>query len=424
MKKVISFFLFLILLFNTVALAGCSVVVSGGEKLDEEPSAPPLTSELISEEDLKRALADALVKIDYMMDTIETAKFPAHNSKNNVYPTVSNTGGWNEGFYTGMLWHAYQMSGQGKYKTMAVFQIPTYTKRIEEKLGVDTHDMGFVYTPSCVAAYKIAKNEAAKAAALKAADQLLSRYHEKGEFIQAWGKMGATNNYRLIVDCLMNIPLLFWASEVTGDAKYYTAALNHFNTTLSVCYREDGSTYHTYFFDPETGEPTRGATHQGVNDESTWARGQAWAMYGPLLTYSYTKHPAALGAFKAAANYFIDHLPSDYIPYWDFTYTDGSFEEKDSSAASIAICALLEGIKYMDETDPMREKFYTAACNMMNSLMQNYTTRYNAEANGLLLHGTYNHNSNTGVDEMVIWGDYFYMEALNRFLHPDWEMFW
>lgn len=378
----------------------------------------------LSEGKVRSALSNALIKVDKMMLTFTGNNFPAHNSTNNVYPAVQNTSGWNQGFWTGMLWHAYEVSGKTKYLTAAMDQIPSYTNRIEKKLGVNTHDMGFVYTPSCVAAYKITGSEEARVAALAAADQLLSRYHEKGQFIQAWGNLGAADNYRLIVDCLMNIPLLYWASEETGDMKYYNAAVNHFNTTITYAYRWDGSTYHTYFFDPATGLPVRGATHQGVSDDSTWARGQAWAMYGPVLTYAYTKDENALAAFKAAASYFLDYLPSDYVPYWDLSYGDGDYEPKDSSAAAIAACALLAGIKYMDESDPLRAKFENAAKRIMNSLIDHYTTRDAKDANGLLLHATYNHNSNMGIDEMNIWGDYFYMEALHRMLDPEWEMYW
>jgi unsaturated chondroitin disaccharide hydrolase len=264
----------------------------------------------------------------------------------------------------------------------------------------------------------------ARLAALKAADQLASRYHEKGEFIQAWGTLGAENNYRLIVDCLMNIPLLFWASEVTGNPSYAEIAQKHFNTTMAVAYREDGSTYHTYYFDKQTGEPLRGVTAQGVSDDSAWARGQAWGSYGPLLTYKYTGDEAALELFKTTVNYYLNHLPSDYVPYWDLAFTDGSVEPRDSSSAAIALCAMLEGIKYMDGDDPLRQIYVNACKRIMNSLIDNYTTKNLPAANGLLLHGTYSKPGGNGIDEMLIWGDYFYMEALHRMLEPEWQLYW
>ena len=431
MKKILALLLLVATLLPTVALVACNTPApdtgapdggdTGGEVIVNPDKYAPFD---LPEEKIRGALDAALNKINTKMIGEFITTFPAHNSTGNVYPETSNTSGWNQGFWTGILWHAYELTDNTTYRDVAMGQISSYTKRIDEKLGTSTHDMGFLYSPSCVAAYKLTGDAQSRTTALKAADNLLSRYHEKGEFIQAWGNMGATNNYRLIVDCLMNIPLLFWASEETGDATYRNTALRHFNTTITYCWRADGSTYHTYFFDPVTGVPVRGATHQGVNDESTWARGQAWAIYGPMLTYAYEQNGMAYNAFRVATEYFLDHLPSDYIPYWDFTYTDGAYQPKDSSAAAVAICGILEGIKYMDEDDPLREKFLNGAKRMLNSLIDNYTTKDIPEANGLLIHGTYNYNSNTGVDEMTIWGDYFYMEALHRMLDAEWEMYW
>ena len=161
-----------------------------------------------------------------------------------MYAAVENNSGWNTGFWTGILWHAYELTGDYSYRNVALSQIDSYYYRIENKIGVNHHDMGFVFMPSCVAAYKLMDDEQAKAAALMAADHLITRWNEKGQFIQAWGDIGSGKNYRLIVDCLMNIPLLYWATEVIGDAKYRDIAYKHFKTTISVCYREDGSTYH------------------------------------------------------------------------------------------------------------------------------------------------------------------------------------
>lgn len=378
----------------------------------------------LSKEKLEYALNEALKKIDFALPTF-TDMFPSHASVNNVYiPEDNFRGGWNTGFWTGILWHAYEMSGNEKYKQVALGQIPSFYERIDKKIGVNHHDMGFLYTPSCVAAWKLTGNEMARDAAVKAADQLISRYHEKGKFIQAWGNVDDPNSYRLIVDCLLNIPLLFWATEVTGDKKYRDIAYNHFNTTIDVCCREDASTYHTYYFDLETGLPKKGVTAQGASDDSAWARGQTWGIYGPLLTYIYEKNEKALSVFKATTNYYLNHLPKDYIAYWDLMFTDGDDEPRDSSSDAIALCGMLEGIKYMDENDPLRKIYVNATKRIMNSLIDNYLTKDVPEANGLLLHATYGKPQKSGVDEMNIWGDYFYMEALHRMLDPEWKLYW
>ncbi len=430
-KRIVSLFLCVIVALNCFMLSGCFDFLNDDE---DDGKKEPLTVGTIASpekyadfdlprEKLEAALAEAIAKIDYALPTF-TNKFPSHNSTSNVYKAEDNSGSWNCGFWTGILWHAYELTGDDRYKNVALGQIPSYLERINNKKNVDHHDMGFLYTPSCVAAYKLTGDPAAKEAALKAADQLLTRYQQKGEFIQAWGSMNNKDNYRLIVDCLMNIPLLYWATEVTGNVKYRQIAFSHFQTTMEVCYRSDGSTYHTYYFDPDTGKPLKGVTHQGAGDDSTWARGQAWGTYGPMLTFIYAPDSATLESFKAAANYFLNYLPKDYVAYWDLSFTDGDDEPRDSSSAAIAVCAMLEGIKYMSEDDPLRQIYVNACKRIMNSLIDNYTTKDVPEANGLLLHGTYNKNSNTGVDEMTIWGDYFYMEALHRMLDPEWELYW
>ena len=160
----------------------------------------------LSREKLEYALQETLKKVDYMMDYFPIDKFPSEASKNQVYSRENNTGGWGSGFYPGILWHAYELTGDEKYKERAQAMVPGFYKRIDEKIGVDHHDMGFLFIPSCVAAYKLAGNEQGKAAAVKAAEHLCTRYHDKGKFIQAWGKVGDPNAYRLIIDCLLNIP--------------------------------------------------------------------------------------------------------------------------------------------------------------------------------------------------------------------------
>ena len=453
--KLTALLLALVILFGTLALSSCQIKVNctcvgctctGGENDTGEPCGckccsqdepdtdgdenltplindPEKYSEIeLTEQKLKGALKDALAKVDYMITCFD-GKFPSQCSVDNVYSAVANKNGWTQGFWPGILWHAYELTGNAKYSSAAMELIDSFYTRIDEKIGVEHHDMGFLYSLSCVAAYMKRGDEKAKAAALMAADHLITRYNEKSGFIQAWGNVGDGDENRLIVDCLLNIPLLYWASEVTGDTKYRDIAHRHYQTTVSVAYREDGSTFHTYYFDAETGEPLRGATAQGAGDDTTWSRGQSWGMYGPLLTYTYVNDETALDAFKKAANYYLNNLPSDYVAYWDLCFNDGDYEPKDSSSAAIAVCALLESAKHLDETDPYRELYFNAAKRIMNSLIDHYTTADTPEANGLLLHGTYSYGKN-GVDEMNIWGDYFYMEALHRFLAPEWDLYW
>jgi len=378
------------------------------------------TAPVLTQEQLKDAFHQALKKIDENLETF-TYKFPASASKNNVYPAVDNTD-WTSSFWTGMLWLAYEMTGDEKYRKVAEIHLDSFKERIEEGKHIDTHDLGFLYSLSCVAAYKLTGNEDAKETALKAANHLIGRYKEKGEFIQAWGSIHDPKNYRLIIDCCMNLPLLYWASEVTGDMKYHEIAYKHLKTAMATVIREDASTYHTFYFDPDTGAPLKGVTHQGYSDDSCWSRGQAWGIYGLPLSYVYTKDKEIIEVYKKITNYFLNRLPEDYIPYWDLIFTSGD-EPRDSSAATIAVCGMLEMDQWLDEKDPMKKIYSNAVQLILKSLMDNYTTKDMPESNGLLLHAVYGKPQGNGVDECNIWGDYYYMEALVR-LMKDWKRYW
>ena len=366
--------------------------------------------------------------VDLVRENLKTFThcFPDSNSRNNFYPKSDNRE-WTTGFWTGEIWLAYERTGEAAFREAGTIQAESFLKRIRERVDVDNHDMGFLYTPSCVAAYRLTGNETAREAALLAADNLMGRFQEKGQFFQAWGQLGARDNYRLIIDCLLNMPLLFWASETTGDKRYREKAEAHIRTAMNCVIRPDHSTYHTYFFDPETGAPVKGVTHQGNRDGSAWSRGQAWGIYGSALSYRIEKNAAYMDVFRKVTDYFLAHLPSDLIPYWDFDFDDGSGEPRDSSSAAIAACGMLEMAKFMEAEEAAY--YRDMAGRLVKALSARCAVRQPDESNGLLLHGTYarasagNPCADRGVDECNTWGDYFYMEALTR-LVTDWEPYW
>jgi unsaturated chondroitin disaccharide hydrolase len=225
----------------------------------------------------------------------------------------------------------------------------------------------------------------------------------------------------------MNMPLLFWASDVTGDSSYAEKAADHIKTAMDYVVRPDNSTYHTYFFDPDTGKSVRGVTNQGNRDGSAWARGQAWGIYGSALAYEKIGDEKYIDIFRRVADYFIEHLPEDLVPYWDFDFDTGSDEPRDSSAGVIAVCGMLEMAKRLSDDEA---KYYTSAAKkILKAVNDMCKVESGAISNGLLLHGTYarktptNTCHNGGVDECNVWGDYFYMEALTR-LTKDWELYW
>lgn len=355
-----------------------------------------------------------------------TYMFQNAYSVDGFYPAIPNKD-WTTGFWTGEIWLAYEFTQNEDFRHAAEIQIHSFLERIEQKIEVDHHDMGFLYTLSCVAGYKLIGSEEGRKAALLAADQLIRRYHPVGEFIQAWGAMDDPQNYRLIIDCLLNLPLLYWASEETKDTRYMEIAEKHIHTAIANVIREDYSTWHTFFFNMETGEPDHGATCQGYRDGSAWARGQAWGVYGLALAYRYTKRKEYIDIFKKVAGYYMEHLPEDLVPYWDLEFTDGAEQPKDSSSASIVACGMLEMAKYLSEEDAAYYRHVAKV--FLKALYDHYAVKDSSKSNGLVLHSTYSNHSlyNTcehkGVDECNSWGDYFYLEALTR-LNKDWNQYW
>ncbi|SHK71983.1 unsaturated chondroitin disaccharide hydrolase [Clostridium cavendishii DSM 21758] len=374
----------------------------------------------LTKEEVKTALDFVITKIDENMEYFGEDKFPSASSINGVYDKKINKD-WTNGFWTGMLWLAYEYTGKEKYKNLAEKHVVNFKQRLDDRIVLEHHDLGFLYSLSTVAAYKLTGDEFAKKVSIEATEYLIRRYQEKGGFIQAWGPLGEEKSYRLIIDCLLNIPLLYWTSEETGDKKYYDMAYTHYKSTINNIIREDASTYHTYYFNPETGNPVKGVTRQGYSDESCWARGQAWGVYGLPLTYKYTKDQDALNLYPALTNYFLNRLPKDLICYWDLIFTDKDNQVRDSSSAAIAACGIFEMNKYYEGPD--KEIYLKAAHGMLRELINNYTTKDEKSSNGVLMHSVYAYVDNLGIDECSTWGDYFYMEALIR-LVKDWNLYW
>lgn len=386
-----------------------------------------LNSKFLTKNDIKEAIDKTIKQIDINIDYFENF-FPTPQTFSNIYKKIENIE-WTNGFWTGMIWLAYEYTKNEKYKKIGQKHVDSYYDRIVKKIEVNHHDMGFLYSLSCVASYKLTGNKKAKKAALLAADNLASRYSEKAKFIQAWGDVNSDDNYRLIIDCLLNIPLLFWASENGGSKEYKQIAINHFNTSLNTVIREDGTTFHTYYFDKKTNKPLYGKTRQGFLDDSCWARGQAWGIYGIPLTLKYIDDLSFLDAntytkYKKVLNQFLNNLGSDdQIAYWDLVLNNDKTQSRDSSASAIAVCGMLEMVKHQ-EIDDKTKQIYRAAINViMNSLIHKYSNLENNPGSPILFHGVYSWHTNKGVDEGNIWGDYFYLEALIR-MFQDWDLYW
>lgn len=372
----------------------------------------------VDEKLLETYFKKMLASIDKNMDVF-VEKFP-HVSTGNKYEPKENRD-WTSSFFVGMAYLAFHATKDDRFLRNSEVWLKGFNNRLENNIGLDNHDIGFLYTLSCVALYKLTDSEKAKLTAIKAADRLISRYNKRGKFIQAWGSIGVRYpNVKIIIDCMMNLPLLYWATEVTGDENYAEIAKKHAMTSSHTLVREDASVYHTYMFDPISGRAIEGGTHQGKYDESTWARGQAWCVYGFTLSYIYTKDPLFLDIAIRSAEYYIDNLPKDYVHYWDFAVSELAPEMKDSSAASIGAAGLLELSKYVDEE---RARFFEKCAKIiLQELCQGYFIDTNDSGYGLLREGFY---SLKKYDEAMSWGDYFFVEAMCKLKNREKDLlFW
>lgn len=332
--------------------------------------------------------------------------------------------GWTTSFWPGMMWLAGDVTGDAAFHEAALAHAADFERRLYGDEDLETHDLGFLYSLSVVTAWKQTGDERWRTAGIKAGERLMTRFLEPAGILQAWGDLSdPAQRGRAIIDSLMNMPLLTWVGEQTGDPRYADAVRRHTEQLRTQIFRADDSTFHTFYWDAETGEPLRGGTEQGAFDESCWARGEAWGIYGFALNSQAVGDPRQLDAAWRCADYYLAHLPSDGIPYWDLVYTEGSDAPRDSSAAAIAACGFFELAAV--ESDPERSaRARTAAHAQLDAIIAEATPRPAASSDALLLHGVYDMPKLVGVDEGTLWGDYFFLEALTRASRPDWQRYW
>ena len=394
------------------------------EKIVTEPLRP-IELHQVDRLALNRKLDSALKSVTQKLDKNMIAlgdKFPNEACEGGKWKPTGNVE-WTTSFWTGQLWLAWELTGDDKYRQAAERYLPSFAERVDKRIDTATHDLGFLYTLSCVNAWRLTGNETARQTALQAANVLMERYNSVAKIIQAWGDLNDPEQQgRMIIDCNMNLPLLYWASQQTGDARYAQAATAHAQQAAKYIVRPDASTFHTFYMDVKTGEPRFGNTHQGFSDSSCWSRGQAWGIYGFLLTYLYTGDTSMVDLTRSLAHYFINRLPEDDVCHWDLALL-GTDAVRDSSAAAIAACGLLELVKALPVLDEHRAHYEEMALRIIESLTDNYLARDDEACDGLLKHSVYHMASGKGVDECCSWGDYFYLEALTR-VRQAWSLYW
>ncbi|WP_379159482.1 glycoside hydrolase family 88 protein [Paenibacillus sp. sgz5001063] len=340
--------------------------------------------------------------------------FPIVSLGDGKYHLTDHTS-WTEGFWSGILWLSYEYSRDPEIHAAAIRTVDSFKKRLEVEQALDHHDIGFLYSLSAKARWIVDKDEDSRLLALQAADILMKRWRSVPQLFQAWGPEADVNDGgRIIIDCLMNLPLLYWATEQTGDCSYADCASIQAEKSRRFLVRGDDSSYHTFYFDQLTGNAIRGGTGQGFQDGSTWTRGQAWGVYGFALAYRYLNEPRFLETSKRLARYFLEQLSGDGVAYWDFDVPQEHPTPRDSSASAIFVCGILELLEHLPEEDPDRKMLAEAAGKSMDTLLDRYFTEGSLVEEGFLRHGSYSVRGNSSPDDFMIWGDYFFLEALLR----------
>jgi hypothetical protein len=324
---------------------------------------------------------------------------------------TTNQEPWTAGFYSGSLWMLYKHTGATKWRDLAILNQDGLFGR---QFDTGTHDVGFVIMSSYGHGLELTGIQNYGNIVVQAATSLLGRFFKLGGVIRSWNNNmdNVLDEVKVIIDNMMNLELLFKASELTGDSFYARVAISHAEKTLAEHFRPDGGSYHVVSFYEATGGVKRKFTWQGYSASSTWARGHAWGINGFTTTYKYTNDTRFLAIAERAAEYFINHLEPDFVPIWDFDAPTGSsYQPRDTSAAAVAACAFLEL-----HTMTSKQNYFDVAEKMLESLAENYRADVNPNYRipALLVNGTVFFNSND-FDTSITYGDYYFLKALDLY---------
>jgi len=315
---------------------------------------------------------------------------------------------WVSGFFSGELWYLYEYTHNNKWLEAA----KDFTAKIEpEQYNGDSHDVGFKVYTSIGNAYRLTNDAHDKDAIIKAAKTLSTRFNPAVSCIKSWDGIKKWP-FPVIIDNMMNLELMFEATRLSGDSSFYKIAVTHANTTLKNHFRPDYSSYHVVDYDPATGEVRHRQTAQGFADESAWARGQAWGLYGFTMCYRETHDKKYLAQAEHIAQFILNNptLPADKVPYWDFNAPGIPNEPRDASAAAVIASALYELSTY----SPNGKLYKTTADKIVNSLTTSYTAKPGESQGFILLHSTGHKPAKSEIDVPISYADYYYLEALIR----------
>lgn len=321
---------------------------------------------------------------------------------------------WTSGFFPGTIWMIYDLTKDDKWLPLAT----KYTESLDSIKHLKWHhDVGFMIGTSFLNGYKLTDNKAYVDVVVEAAKSLATRFRPGAGVIQSWDEDRGWQGTRgwkcpVIIDNLMNLELLFEASKLSGDSTFYKMAVSHADVTMNNHFRKDFSCFHVVDYDPVTGEVRKQQTAQGYADESAWARGQAWAIYGYTMIYRYTQDPKYLEVAQKAFDFYINskNIPADLVPYWDFDAPEIPNEPRDASAASATASALYELSTYI----PNKNYKETADKIMVSLASPAYTAELGTNGNFILMHSVGSIPHNNEIDVPLNYADYYYLEALTR----------
>ena len=319
---------------------------------------------------------------------------------------------WTSGFWPGVLWQLYEYTNDDAWKSKAE-EYSNLLIPLSARPALD-HDLGFQIYNSIGHGHRLTKSPAYKAILLKTANSLAGLFNPKVGTILSWPIMVEKMNWphNTIIDNMINLELLFWANHNGGPKEWYDIALRHAETTMNNHFREDHTTYHVVVYDPVTGEKIKGVTHQGYADGSLWARGQAWAIYGFTMVYRETADPRFLDFVQKITDVYLERLPKDRIPYWDFDVPNILEEPRDASAAAVTASALLELSAYVP--DPEKAAYYRDQAELMIRVLSTEAFQSRDQNAAFLLHSTGHYPNGSEIDYAIIYADYYYLEALLR----------
>lgn len=317
---------------------------------------------------------------------------------------------WCSGFWPGVLWYDYEYSKDPAIREAA----EAATRRLQPILEqpVFDHDLGFLIYCSYGNAYRLTGDDCYRRAIINAADSLATLFNPTVGTILSWPRhVKDFGGHNTIMDTMINLEMLFFAAKHGGNPYCYDIAVSHAETTMKNHFRPDGSCYHVAVYDQDNGNFLRGCTHQGYSDDSMWARGQSWAIYGYTVVYRETHDTRFLDFACKVADVYLDRLPDDSVPLWDFDDPRGLDAPRDASAAAVVASALLELEGYADEAHAAR--YHKASRDMLASLGSD-SYRSGDTNDSFLLHSTGHHPAGSEIDASIIYADYYYIEALNR----------